>query len=60
MAIPNNRAQVRRMRILLPCSAAAVALTAASALSQESHHGLHNESRPGETDADNPRRNPAI
>lgn len=48
--IKNNpykrRAQVRGMRILLPCFAAAVALTAVNAFPEESHHGTHGEAAP--------------
>ena len=42
----DRRAQVRGMRNLLPYFAAAIALTAASALSQELHHAEHSETVP--------------
>ena len=37
------RLQMRGMRIVLPCFAVALALTATNALPQESHHVLHGE-----------------
>jgi hypothetical protein len=45
--IPNHRrAQLRGMRILLPCFAAAVTLTGINAFSQDLHHTQHDEVAP--------------
>ena len=42
----SNKNRMRRVGILLPCFAAAIALTAANALPQELQHANHGEAAP--------------